>query len=161
MRLCLFTMLLAAGLSAADENTIQTIRDLYASSRAEARSARTKAELEHALSTFAPEWVGGMPAGETFTRADLVKEAESVLAVPPEKRPVMPEMDFVYIRETGWNVLAVYWNYRRTGTQVVGALCRDTWVRTAYGWKRIRTEKLFPDRPLIEDGKPVILPPVQ
>ncbi len=98
-----------------------------------------------------------MPAAETITLADLLKEGEAALTIPPEKRP-LPQIDFVYIRETGWNVLVVYWNSRRAGGRVIGSLCRDTWVRGASGWKRISTEKMFPDRPLIEDGKPVVLP---
>ena len=101
-----------------------------------------------------------MPAGETWTLADILKEGEAGLQVPPEKRP-LPKMDFVYIRETGWNVLVVYWMSRHSGTRVVGSLYRDTWVRTADGWRSIRQEKFFPDRPLIEDGKPVILPAVE
>jgi hypothetical protein len=119
--------------------------------------ARTKADIARALDTFAPEWVGNMPAGETLTFADLVKEGEAGLAIPPEKRP-LPKMDIIYVRETGWNVLVVYWNSRRSGTQVIGSLYRDTWVRTPDGWRRIRQEKFFPDRRLMQDGKPVILP---
>src|ERR1035441_5943471 len=88
----------------------------YASSQTALRTARTKEELAPALNTFAPEWVGNMPAGETLTFADLTKEAEAVLAIPPEKRP-LPKMDFVYIRKTGWNVLAVYWSSRRSDTR--------------------------------------------
>jgi hypothetical protein len=100
-----------------------------------------------------------MPVGETLALADLFKEGEAALAIPPEKRAaLLPRMDFVYIRETGWNVLVVYWNSRRTGSRVVGSLYRDTWVRTADAWKRIRQEKFFPDRALIEGGKPEILP---
>ena len=156
MRLCLLSLLFTAGLPAA-ENVEETIRNLYQTSRTAAREARTREELARAMSTFAPEWVGKMPAGETITLADIIKEGESALSIPPEKRPI-PQLDIVYIRETGWNVLVVYWNSRRTGTRVVGALLRDTWVRTAVGWKRMQTEKFFPDRPLLEDDKPVILP---
>jgi hypothetical protein len=90
----------------------------------------------------------------------LVKEGQNGIAISPEKRP-LPQMDFIYIRQTGWNVLAVYWSYRRSGTRLVGSLYRDTWVETSKGWQRIRQEKFFPDRTLIDDGKPVILPPVQ
>jgi hypothetical protein len=153
-------LLICAGLFGADESVEKTIKDLYASSQAAIRAARTKDELARALDTFAPEWVGSMPAGETLTFSDLLKEAEAGLAIPPEKRP-LPKMDFVYIRQTGWNVLVVYWNSRRSGNLVVGSLYRDTWVRTADGWRRIRQEKFFPDRPLLEDGKPVILPSVE
>jgi len=156
----LLLMLACPGLFAADESVEKTVKELYASSQAILHSARTKEELAQALSTFAPEWVGNMPAGETLTFADLTKEAEAGLAIPPEKRPI-PKMDFVYIRQTGWNVLAVYWNSRRSGSRVIGSLYRDTWVRTAEGWRRIRQEKFFPDRPLLEDGKPVFLPVVE
>ena len=151
---------LSAGLGAADETVEQTIRGLYASSRAAAREARTTEELGRALRTFAPESVGNMPAGETITLADLYRGGRVRPGHPPENRPI-PQMDFVYIRETGWNVLVVYWNSRRSGTRVIGSLYRDTWVWTSSGWKRIRTEKLFPDRPLVEDGRPVFLPPAQ
>jgi hypothetical protein len=153
-------MLTSTCLLAADESAEKTIKDLYASSQAVLRTARTKEELAPALKTFAPEWVGNAPAGETLTFSDLIKEAEAGLAIPPEKRP-LPKIDFVYFRETGWNILAVYWQSRRSGTRVVGSLYRDTWVRTADGWRRIRQEKFFPDRPLLEDGKPVILPAVE
>jgi hypothetical protein len=153
-------MLFSRGLAAADDNIEKTIRDLYASSQAAAREARTIEDIMRALSTFAPEWVGNMPAGETLTFADLVKEGQNGIAISPEKRP-LPQMDFIYIRQTGWNVLAVYWSYRRSGTRLVGSLYRDTWVETSKGWQRIRQEKFFPDRTLIDDGKPVILPPVQ
>jgi hypothetical protein len=153
----LIPTLLCGNLLGADDSVEKTIKDLYASSREILRTARTKEDLARALSTFAPEWVGKMPAGETLTIADLIKEGEAGLAIPPESRP-QPKMDFLYIRETGWNVLVVYWNSRRSGTQVIGSLYRDTWVRTADGWRRIKQEKFFPDRPLIQDGKPVILP---
>jgi hypothetical protein len=96
-----------------------------------------------------------MPAGETLTFADLFKEGEAALAIPAEKHiAVLPKMDFVYIRETDWNVPVVYWNSRRSGTRVVSSLYRDTWVSTADGWKPIRQEKFFPDQAPIEDGKP-------
>jgi hypothetical protein len=106
----------------------------------------------------APEWTGSLPTGETMTRAEAIASLEGLLAIPPEKRPV-PTLDFLYVRETGWNVLAVYWVYRQSERQTVGSLVRDTWVRAAPGLRRIRHEKFFPDRVLIDDGKPVILPP--
>jgi len=156
----LLPLFLLSGLMSADDGVEKTIRDLYAKSRETLRSARTKEDLGRALGSFAPEWVGNMPAGETLTLADLMKEGEGALAIPPEKRP-LPTMDIVYLRETGWNVLVVYWNSRRSGNQVIGSLYRDTWVRTADGWRRIRQEKFFPDRPLIQDGKPAILPAME
>ena len=157
MRAIVILTLFAMGIWAAEENVEKTIRDLYAASDSALRAVRTRKDLDQVLSTFAPEWVGNMPAGETITLADLVKEGEAALSIPPEKRS-LPEREFVYIKQTGWNVLAVYWNFRRTGTKIVGALYRDTWAQTPFGWRRIRQEKFFPDRPLTEDGKAVILP---
>ena len=151
--------MVAGHFAIADEGAEKTIRDLYAASQKTMREARTKEDMSRALATFAPEWVGNMPAGETLTFADVLREVEAGLTIPPERRPI-PRMDFVYIRQTGWNVLAVYWNSRRSGNQLIGSLYRDTWVQTADGWRRIRQEKFFPDRPLIQDGKPVILPPM-
>src|ERR1700730_1032016 len=112
-RILVTALLLCAGLFAYDEDVEKTIRDLYASSQKAAREARTKEDMRQALSTFAPEWVGNMPAGEIITLADVFKEAEAVLAIPPEKRP-LPELDFVYIRQMGSSVRAVYWNFRRS-----------------------------------------------
>ena len=83
---------------------------------------------------------------------------EPLLAIPPEKRPV-PALDFLYFKETGWNVLAFTGSMRKTEHQIVGSLARDTWVRTASGWRRIRHEKFLPNQVLVDDGKPVILPP--
>jgi len=153
-------LLISAHLFGAGEDVEKTIRDLYAATQTTIREARTKEDITRALSSFAPEWVGNMPAGETLTLADLVKEGEAALAIPPEKRP-LPKMDIVYLRETGWNVLVVYWNSRRSGAQMIGSLYRDTPVRAGEGWRRIRQEKFFPDRPLMQDGKPVILPPME
>jgi hypothetical protein len=79
------------------------------------------------------------------------------LNIPPEKRPI-PKMDIAYMTETGWSVLVVYWRYREEGTKTIGALYRDTWVRTAPGWRRIRMEKFFPDRVLTEGEKAVFAP---
>src|SRR5882724_1877071 len=124
-------VLFASGLAAADDNLEKTIRELYASSQAAVRNARTPDDIRQALATFAPEWVGHMPAGETITLEFPRKEAQGILAIPPEKRPLFPQIDFVYIRETGWNVLVVYWNSRRMGGRVIGSLYRDTWVRAA------------------------------
>jgi hypothetical protein len=159
-RAAMTLLLVGARMLSAEEGIEKTIKDLYASAQAAARGAQTKEDVTRALSVFAPEWVGKMPAGETLTMADLIKEGESALTIPAEKRP-LPKMDFVYIRETGWNVLVVYWNSRRLGTRIVGSLYRDTWVRTGAGWRQISREKFFPDRPLIENGKPLILPAVE
>ena len=146
-----------AGLSRA-QDAQQTIKDIYSSMFARMRDIRTKADLERLIDSIdAPEWVGNMPAGETLTREDTVKDGESALAMPPEKRPI-PKMQIAWMRETGWNVQVVYWRYWEAGRQTMGALYRDSWVRTPVGWRRIRTEKFFPDLVLVENGKGTFLP---
>jgi len=143
----------------ADEDVPKTIRDLYNATFAAMKEAKTKEDLARMVSAIdAPEWVGNSPEGETLTRAQSLASLEPILAIPAEKRPT-PKLDFVFIKETGWNVLAVYWVYRQTEQQLVGSMARDTWVRTGQGWRRIRHEKLFPERLLVDEGKPVILPP--
>jgi hypothetical protein len=137
----------AAAAEASDEAQ-QAIQATYASTFAAMRQAKTKDDIVRIVNGInAPEWVGKMPAGETLTREDVLKEGEAALEIPPEKRPI-PKMDIVYTRETGWNLLVVYWMYHQSGEKIVGSLARDTWVRTAQGWRRISLEKFFPDRPL-------------
>jgi hypothetical protein len=121
-------------LAGADDSVEKTIKDLYAYSQAAIRKARTRDELARALDTFAPEWVGNMPAGETITFADLLKEAEGGLAIPLEKRP-LPKTDFVHIRQTGST------HSRWLAPHPAG----ETSSRLS----------------LLEDGKPVILPDVE
>jgi hypothetical protein len=82
---------------------------------------------------------------------DLLRE--SLMEWPRRSGPV------VFPRGGDCAILVVYWVYRQTEHQMVGSLVRDTWVRTALGLRRIRHEKVFPDRVLVDDGKPVILGP--
>jgi hypothetical protein len=142
-----------------DEDIAKTIKDLYASTLSAMKNAKTKEDIQTIVNGMdVPEWVGISPTGETQTRAETLTSLEPLLAVPPEKRPV-PTLDFLYVKETGWNVLVLYWVYAKTEHQIVGSLARDTWVRTASGWRRIRHEKFLPNQVLVDDGKPVILPP--
>ena len=124
----------------AGEDVQKTIRDLYNATFASMKEAKTKEDLGRMVNAIdAPEWVGNSPEGETLTRVQSQASLEPILAIPSDKRPV-PKLDFVYIKETGWNVLAVYWVYRQTENQLVGSMARDTWVRTAQGWRRIKHE---------------------
>jgi hypothetical protein len=142
---------------AAGEDAQQAIRGKYLDSLAAMRTIRTQAELERLVAEMdAPEWTATMPAGEPLTRESVLREGAMALALPPD-RPI-PKMEIAYMTETGWNVLVVYWRYRVEGTKTVGALYRDTWIRTAPGWRRVRMEKFFPDRVLAEDGKAVFAP---
>src|ERR1700689_5188402 len=125
----------------ADENITQTIKDMYTSTLNAMKNAKTKDDIQTLVNGMdVPEWVGISPTGETQTRAESLVSLEPLLAIPPEKRPV-PTLEFLYLKETGWNVLVVYWVYRQSEHQMVGSLVRDSWVRTAQGLRRIRHEK--------------------
>jgi hypothetical protein len=152
-------LLLVPAAFGADQSIEKTIKDMYASTLNAMKNAKTKDDIAKIVDGMdAPEWTSSLPAGETMTRADAIAGLEGMLAIPPEKRPT-PLLDFLYVKETDRNILAVYWVYRQSEHQTVGSLVRDTWVRTATGLRRIRHEKFFPDRVLLDDGKPVILPP--
>jgi hypothetical protein len=143
----------------ADQNIEKTIKDIYASTLNAMKDAKTKDDIQTLVNGMdVPEWVGISPEGATQTRAETLASLEPLLAIPPEKRPV-PALDFLYFKETGWNVLVLYWVYAKTEHQIVGSLARDTWARTASGWRRVRHEKFLPNQVLVDDGKPVILPP--
>jgi hypothetical protein len=154
-RLLAAAILFCSTVLAADEDVKKTIQDLYASTLNAMKNAKTKDDIQTIVNGIdVPEWVGISPAGETQTRAESLAALEPLLAIPPEKRPT-PTLDLLYVKETGWNILAVYWVYRQTEHQMVGSLVRDTWVRTPAGLRRIRHETFFPDRVLVDGGKPV------
>ena len=158
-RLLAALLLLVPVAFGAEENITQTIKDMYASTLNAMKNAKTKDDVQTFVNAMdVPEWVGISPEGATQSRADTQASLEPLLAIPPEKRPV-PTLDFLYFKETGWNVLVLYWVYAKTEHQIVGSLARDTWARTASGWRRIRHEKFLPNQVLVDDGKPVILPP--
>ncbi|MBY0506855.1 MAG: hypothetical protein K2X03_23245 [Bryobacteraceae bacterium] len=158
MKRLMFTLILGAATAAAQEDLKQTITAIYTATFASMREAKSVSDLRRLMDAIdVPDWVSTLPSGETLTRADALRLMEGLLEVPSEKRP-SPTIDIIYFRENAWNAQAVYWVYRREQNKVVGSLARDTWVRTAPGWRRIRHEKFFPDRPLQEDGKAVILP---
>jgi hypothetical protein len=122
------------------------------------REAKTRADIEQLVDAIdVPEWQGSLPSGAITTRSEAIVALSGILSVPPERRPV-PRLHILYATETGWRGFAVYWAYRQSGNELIGSLARDTWVRTPRGWRRVQHEKLFPDRPLVQDGKGLILP---
>jgi hypothetical protein len=132
---------------------------MYTATFAALHDAKTKediAKMVDALDT--PDWVGIGPTGQTATRPQAIRDLESLLALPPEKRPT-PRLDIIYVNETNWNMTALYWVYTGPEGQLSGSIARDTFVRTAQGWRRMRHEKFLPDRPLVVNGKSVITPP--
>ncbi len=158
-RLLAAALLFVPAAFGADESITKTVQDLYTSTLNAMKDAKTKDDIARIVNGMdAPEWIASLPEGGTMTRAEAIAGLEGLLAISPEKRPT-PTLDFLYVKETSWNILAVYWVYRQTEHQTVGSLVRDTWVRTPAGLRRIRHEKFFPDRVLVDDGKPVILPP--
>jgi hypothetical protein len=136
-----------------------TIQAMYTAAFAALHDAKTKEDIAKMVDAIdTPDWVGIGPTGQTGTRAQAIRDLESLLALPPEKRPT-PRLDIIFVNETNWNMTALYWVYTGVEGQLTGSLARDTFVRTAQGWRRMRHEKYFPDRPLVVNGKAVIAPP--
>jgi len=132
---------------------------MYAATFAALHDAKTKDDIAKMVDAFdTPDWVSYLPTGETLTRPEAVRLLESLLATPPEKRP-SPRMDIIFMNETKWNVTVLYWVYGTADEKLIGSIARDTFVRTEQGWRRMRHEKYFPDRPLVVNGKTVIAPP--
>lgn len=156
-RIVAATLLLAHGCLSQNTHVRDLIEQKYTLTMNSLRNARTRADIERIVNEIdVPEWVASLPAGETVTRLEAIATLEPLLSIPPEKRPI-PRQQFLYMTETGWNALVVYWVYRESEGRLIGSLARDTWVQTAQGWKRIRHEKLFPDRPLMANGKSLLL----
>lgn len=150
--------LLACGLLQAQEAAIGEIEKVYEATFTAMRQARTKLDIEKMVEAIdVPEWQGHLPSGGILTRPDATASLMGLLAVSPESRPV-PRLQVLYAAATSWNVSVLYWIYRENGDQLVGSLARDTWASTPRGWRRIRHEKLFPERPLVQKGKNMILP---
>lgn len=153
-----YAALILASLGSAQDNKT-TIQNMYAATFAALHDAKTKEDIAKMVDAFdTPDWVSNQPNGQTLTRPEAVLLLESLLATPPEKRP-SPKMDVIFMNETKWSVMFLYWVYTAAGENLVGSIARDTFVRTAQGWRRTRHEKYFPDRPLVVDGKAVIAPP--
>jgi hypothetical protein len=149
---------LAALMQAADDPKAE-IKKIIAGNLKAMQAARTQDDILRAIEAMdAPDWVSEFN-GQTWTRADALRELQGMLTIPPEKRGT-PKIDFIYWTETPAHVTALFWVYGERDGAVVGSLSRDTWVHTSNGWRRTRHEKYFPDRPLIANGKPVILPPL-
>ena len=151
-------MSLTCGIANSQDDFRWAITKVYEATFSAMRQIKTKAELQQMVDAIdVPEWQANLPSGEIMTRSEAITALTGLLAVPTENRPV-PHQQMLYMTETGWSAFAVYWIYRRVGDTLVGSLARDTWARTPQGWRRIRHEKLFPDRPLVENGKGLILP---
>lgn len=145
--------------SAQSEDTKKTIQTLYAATFAALHDAKTKEDIAKMVDAIdTPDWVSIGPTGQTMTRSEAVRLLESLLDTPPDQRS-SPKMDIVFMNETKWNATVLYWVYTGPEGQLTGSLARDTFVRTAQGWRRMRHEKYFPDRPLVVNGKAVIAPP--
>lgn len=135
------------------------IPEIYASTLSAMRTAETKGDIERLVDEMdAPEWLGALPTGATLTRADAISSLQGLLRVPAKDRPA-PKQQMLYLAENGWRVVAVYWIYAVVKDRPVGSMARDTWVRTSRGWRRLRHEKLFPERPLDETALPSVRNP--
>jgi len=158
MIVALVTLFIASTGTLSAEDSRATIRSLYTDALRAMRTAQTKEDITRMVEAIdIPEWTSSLVNGQTMTRQQAVRELESLLAVPPENRPLF-HIEPIYWNETAAAMTVVYWVYIDIKGNRNGSIARDTWARTAAGWRRTRHEKVFPDRPLMKDGKPVFLP---
>jgi hypothetical protein len=158
-RFVLLVTMIIGSLQAQAPDAKIAIKSIYASTLAGMRAAQTKDDVANVVNGIdVPEWTSSLFNGQTMTRSQGLRELEGLLSIPSEKRPGF-QMSIVYWNETAAHVRVVYWVYREQGNELVGSLARDTWARTASGWRRLRHEKFLPDQPLVVDGKGVIVPP--
>jgi hypothetical protein len=159
MKPLLLTLALAVLLHAADDPKTEIKKTITAAFKS-MQIAKTKDDIARAVDGIdLPEWVSIGPDGQSANRAGALHDLETHLAVPPEKRS-SPHVDFIWWNETPSKTMVLYWVYDEHEGVIVGAIIRDTWLPTRAGWRRSMHEKLFPNRPLIDHGKPVILPPL-
>jgi len=124
-----------------------------------------------------PDWISVDRFGRTvFTRRDIDKEFESMLALPAARRItaieiIWAERDSDRLIVIGWMMPNEVERADSTGDYGVigathritrGTLFRDTFSNTSSGWRRVKHEKLLPnDLTLAVDGVPQIVPPLE
>ena len=113
----------------------------------------------------APDWVSLNPDGRVAaTRAQTAAALEPLLAIEPGKRP-RSTVEILWVHEEPWRVTAVsillspefkvakppqvvskstFGSPSEPHFSMAGILIRDTFARTAEGWKRIKHETLLP-----------------
>jgi hypothetical protein len=144
----------------AQEPPREQIKKTIANTMQAVQNARTREDIVRAVEGMdLPEWISTGIGEQDNHRDDAIRVLQDRLSTPPGKRD-QPHLDFIWWHETPKKVTVLYWVSGTENGVVTGSMARDTWIPTRAGWRRSVHDKLFPNRPLIENGKPVILPPL-
>lgn len=154
-------MLGICGTALQGEDAKTTIEAIYKSTISALHTAQTKDDIQRMVDAIdVKEWVSSLFDGQTMTRSQATSGLESLLAIPVGNRPTFFIEPF-YWSNTAASVTVVYWAYRGAKDSLTGSIARDTWARTAEGWRRTRHEKIIPDQPLVENGKFMLTPSIR
>jgi hypothetical protein len=160
LHILLYTLLVPVALKAEESD----FRALYDRTLAALAAAKSDDDLRRATEMLdASQWLGFDAAGVPLTRAQAAMGLRALLTLPPNAR--VPRIEIVWTNESPASAVVVAWVTQSvtTGqdTTVVGTLVRDTFARTSEGWRRVRHEKILPNRPLATGGKALFLPPLR
>lgn len=160
------TLLLLFAQFAWAQSGLDVVKAYYMQALSGVQQARTKDDLKKLVETLdAPDWVSINPTGSVAaTRTQTPAALEPLLAIEPGKRP-RSTVEVLWVHEEPWRVTAVSIvlspdvmvpsppraaskSTFGTATQphflLAGILIRDTFARTAEGWRRIKHEILLP-----------------
>ncbi|MBM3727457.1 MAG: nuclear transport factor 2 family protein [Acidobacteria bacterium] len=155
MRLLMWMALaMPAGMMWGQEGGREQILAVYQATLAAIRTVNSEAGLLRMVDAMdAPEWVGVLPGGRTLTRVEAIGQLKGLLGVPAERRPGMG-IEMIHVAESGDTAEVVCWVFvELPGGELRGTIARDKWARVEAGWRRVRHEKIFPERPLVRTGK--------
>lgn len=164
-----FTLVLILAQYAWAQPGLGVVKEYYKQTLSGLQQAKTKDELTKLVEALdAPDWVSIDPAGFVVqTRAQTAVALEPLLTIAPGKRP-LPNIEVLWVHDEPWRVTAVsivlgpnvtvpptppraaskstFGSAAQPHFSLAGSLVRDTFARTAEGWRRIKHEKILPDQ---------------
>jgi hypothetical protein len=151
---------------ASAQSGLDVVKAYYKQALSGVQEAKTKEDLTKLVETLdAPDWVSINPTGlVAATRAQTPAALEPLLAIEPGKRP-RSTVEILWVHEEPGRITAVsiilspestlpsppqavskstFGSDNQPHFLLAGILIRDTFARTAEGWRRIKHEILLP-----------------
>jgi hypothetical protein len=159
-------MLLVVAQCALAQSGLEVVKAYYQQALSGVQEAKTRDDLTGLVEKLdAPDWVSINPSGfVAATRAQTPAALEPLLAIEPGKRP-RSTVEVLWVDEEPWRITAVslvlgseykvsnppqavskttFGSAGQPHFSLAGILIRDTFARTADGWRRIKHEILLP-----------------
>jgi hypothetical protein len=149
----------ATSLSAQRPDLKSTLLGIYTPTLVAMQHAKTADDIERAIDAIdAPDWISIDADGTRMTREEAKKQLVASLT---GQRGAQPTIELLWVNQSAISATAVAWVFGRSqnvdsageyGAKetrhdvLVGALARDSWALTTYGWRRRMHEKIFPNR---------------